>query len=499
MKQLSGAKQKWVLSLALLAVLGTQSYFQVSSNTLNSYELASREPAEALPPPKGIHYDPKSPTGLSDADAKKDEVKKDDSKTAAKPADAKVESKAEAKKEEKSDDKKDLENSLKQKDEKIAALEERTKKMEGTLTALGCKDGSCDSDFLTKIKALVNPITAVTDKAAEKKVVKAEHDCDQEETAKEKRECLADERKAKKEAAAEAKKEKEDAAAERALAKKEKKEAEEKEKRDDANEAFTDAMKDINESCVDTEEKPAIQCIAEKMSSLLQKVSKGSKDKKPDKDVVKKAFSEYFAKAFVASMKNPAFEMSGTLDAIMKDIPNEYTELKNTAMTAIANVTSAKAAEIKKSYIIAQDLKKQNMFAQANMIQEKANFQLQGLKGNSNTIYEKIGSDLTTAKDFSALDYLQTNYLTNVSGVLTALDKASNGIGLVDANGTAVTRANARGTSDILVRGNTLNNALKGNNQTSNGGSFVLTGRNIGDGVSVGTATSTQQIPRGSK
>ncbi|MBC7467616.1 MAG: hypothetical protein H7256_16615 [Bdellovibrio sp.] len=452
MKQLSGAKQKWVLSLALLAVLGTQSYFQMSSNTLNSYELASREPAEASPGPKGKHFDPKSPTGISDPDAKKEtgatSASVDPNKASSKDSGSQT--------------------------PKACAECVTTDDFQKAITSLELQIKELKSGVLKDA-----PKVAVADKKEEAKA--------DEESPKERRERIAQEKAEKKQAKEDAKKEKEEAKAELA-----------KEKKDQANEDFQDAMKTINDDCSDSDSTSAVQCIAEKMATLLKKVSK-DKDAKPDNSVVQKAFSSYFSKAFVASMQDPSFEMSGTLDAIMKDIPNEYSVLKNNAMNAIAKVTADKTAEIKKNYVLAQELKKQNKLGPALEMQQAADSSRDALKANSSTIYKTLLTDVTESKDFNAMTYLRQNYYTNINDLMTSLDQSSTATMNVmagintNANGT---RSNARGgnASNILVNNanaNTLNNALQ-----NNGTGFITNGNSIGTGITVGAPNSQRQIQR---
>lgn len=134
MKQLSSTKQKWVLSLALLAVLGSQSYFQVHSNQLNVIELASEAKAET--------------------------------KVQAKPAVKEESKKAE---------------SVDPKDKKIEDLTNKVIKMEAALTSIGCTNGDCSTALLKKP---VNPLPI--------------DDEDKVETKKERSERIAKEKKEKK-------------------------------------------------------------------------------------------------------------------------------------------------------------------------------------------------------------------------------------------------------------------------------------------------------------
>lgn len=186
MKQASGTKQKWILSLALLAVLGSQSYYQVSSNKLNSTELASVSPEE-----------------LAKIQAEATQKQKD--------ADAK----------------------------EIASLQAKLKaKTEGRAGSTDCVDGTCSSALIKKVSSPLPVeeteaqirIRELKERAAERAEERKQRLAEKEEARKEKEELAKEKEEEKKELAKE-------------------KKAEEAEKKKEVTAEFNEKMKSIEDDC----------------------------------------------------------------------------------------------------------------------------------------------------------------------------------------------------------------------------------------------------------
>lgn len=440
MKQVSGTKQKWILSLALLAVLGSQSYFQISSNSLNSFELASRDPAEVLPSPKGIASKPDLAKEQKEADAKRI-----------------AELKAGLKK--------DV-------DDAQAKIDELKKLTEGRPGATDCTDGSCSSALIKKV---VSPLPV---EETEAQIRARERKERADEKAEERRQRLADKEEARQDKERIRKEKEED----QKQAEKEKK-ADEAAKRKEVNADFTEKMKSIEDDC----SGEGITCMGQKMTEILKEYS-GKDVVKPESAVVTKAFNKYFAESFRLALRDPAAQQQvlATLHEITADLPIEYRQLKEKSLDMVSSATMVEATKINTNFVAAAQLQKAKKFDEALALQIAGTQQRDQLTLNSQLMVNEIRSGTEEAQDPATFNYLKSTYLPNINKILASL---------IDISGSSLNKLNQ--TSDVnefATRSNTRGGGRATSNLLNNGNNS--SSGNLLNNVNFGAPTQTQRINR---
>lgn len=468
MKFASENRQKWILSLALIAVLGSQYYYQAPSNQVQSYSLSSKADevaaaqekvdaatlqVEALK--KDVALFPKLDKKALTKDIVAIQKEKEEALVKATQHKEVVEKKlAELKKEtpkeekpapaaDKAKEKPDVEKALTALTKKVESLEQ---KIEGKAAAEPCAD--CEKSLIKKpLKPLV-----VGDE-------------DKVETAKERRERLAEARKEKRLAKEEARREKEAAKREKL-----------QEEREEANDNFKERMEEIEADCTD------IGIGAECVSGRMMLELKSFVGTKPDKTVVAAAFSKYLSPTFqsaISDMTDPVRrqEAINNLQSLMADMPLEYRALKEQVLNTLSSSVQSKASEINRNYFVkSAQLKTSNPMESIDLYM-KGNQQASLLNQASQTVVD-VTRDTTASTDAATFNYMRDVYIKNVNDSLNLLLKASGGttVNIDDVNGTNGSRGTVRGGTNLNVPSN----------------------RNITNGINFGTPSNSRQGTRGS-
>ncbi len=476
MKHANGTKRQWLLCAALLMALGSQSYFQVSSNDFNSIELASRDSADpaytklldALKEAEAKFEARelarrKSEKGVSD-DVKIYELyKRYEATRMAEAANSKTE-------EEKDKKLKQAENAKTKANAlaiKISASPERNAavsknadaemavvaataavviKTEGVAPLADACEGGCNTapdktEILDKTVAAVMKIMKEKQAAADKKEEVAV-EVAVKETAKDKREREAQERKDAKEAKELAKKEKEDD-----------KRAKKLEEKTERNERFAEKMEEVGEKC-----KESIECATTELSTLL---SRYTGEKKIDNAVVSKAFNKYISKdlrAALGSRENTP-EVADAIYQLTSEIPKEYRFLKVKAIEVIRSESVNRAAEINRDFKMASQLTKANKPLEAEQYWRSANSNASAFAYDYNVLRSSMTGGLESSQDRATMAFVNSDYIPSMQKLLTSL---SNPSGVEVAKSEASVTKSASATSDSSAVSISTRNARAG-------------------------------------
>ena len=462
MKQLSGNKQKWVLSLALLAVLGTQSYHSVDSKMVHSFELSSTAPTADIKTAADIKAE-------KDAVARKAAEKSDSAST---DPNLNVNEKLQKELKEMQSELKDIKAALKQ-----------SSKVEGKATD-SCPTGDCGkteeqkkSDEIATLKKRIEELTKGKDKNKDE-----DNECDEDNvenlSAKERRACIAKAKKERKEQIAKEKKEKE------------------QEAKEEANDSFKEKVSEIAEECVG--DGPS--CSAEKFTHLLSDFSGKNKVKPESKEVIK-AFNSLVGNKLRSAAANPdsSEEVAKTLLILGSDLPSEYNNIsfKKNALEMVSAGANLQAQAINNKFVMAQALSKRNDMQstmQVTTLMSEGLQQRQQLQMNLQQETSSMVDGLQSAGDTNTLAYMSSVYLPNVNKLITSLLDTS-GNSLNSLNGTTTAQTTSTSGRGVVRGGNNASQILvNGNNQIPNSGGS--SSGNLLNGVNFGALNNTRTINR---
>ena len=521
MKHANGTKRQWLLCAALLMALGSQSYFQVSSNDFSSIELSSVGPptqqesaleekklddiltaasqkkslknAEAAFEANELERR-KSEKDVSDdmkiyelyrryevsrnaeAASSKDTTIKSEKITQAKNFKAKADALA---KKISAAQKKSTVVAMKAEPSKavVAATAAVVAKTEGVAPLAEACEGGCNT-APDKTAVLDETVAAVMKimkekQAKEDKEVQVEVEVAVKETAKDKRERLAEAKKDAKEAKELAKKEKEDD-----------KRAKKLEEKTERNERFAEKMEDVGEKC-----KENIECATTELSALL---SRYTGDKKIDNAVVNKAFNKYVSKDLRAALGNRENtpEVADAIYQMTSEIPNEYRFLKVKAIDVVRNESVTRAAEINRDFQMASKLTKANKPLEAEQYWRSANTNANAFAHDYNVLRSSMTGGLESSQDRATLAYVNSDYVPNMQKLLTSL---SNPSGVEIAKSEASVSKSASVTSDSSATSSSTRNARAG----SQGALSTINKSNSSSStVEIGSPTSSRRGSR---
>ena len=505
MKHFSKQTNKWMLSTLLVAALGSQYYFSTNSNNMSAVEFSSTAASEVeqmnvrskeldqlisqLIEDKGISTADKAAKlttlatekgvilgklkVIKDAELKNQnedlnkrirELTTNRNKSPNKTAQDKVNrEKMTAQIEKLEADKIKLiepEARTKQVVSKTLAVEPASEasNTEGksSYTIYGCADCgekglsiSGSQEDIMKIAAALAPKKAETAVATEKKKNEVVF-----ETAAERREREKTERE---EARAEVKRQKDEIA--------DKKADKLRQEKDDRNDQFTEKAEEIADRCKDD-----LECKVSRFTTLMGRYTG---KKKVDTFAVNKAYNQLVDKDLRAGLRG----QDGTegklvtlhaIENLMEATPAEYKGLKTRA------VDSTKAAQIEQAVAVNALYKQADLFAKQNKPTESIQSREQGFRSqaiferDATNLYQSMYSGLeqNSVKDQTTMDYIRTNYVPDISKLLTQLT-SSTGIAAADSAvltgtslGTTTTNGNriGRGGNQTVINNATLNN-----------------------------------------
>ncbi len=417
MKTFPKQKNKWLLSTLLVAALGSQYYFSVSSKSMGSVEMSSVAEELALKLEQLKHTpDIKAP----EFEKRRKEII------------AEYESKFVAEK---------------TKLETAEALK-ITAKTEAKTVQILCADCGEGGVTVTGSEKAIADIAAQLGKkktetvatVAKVEVVAKE---DKFETAKERREREKEERD---DAKAEVKRKKE-------IAKDEKNDKllEDKITR---NEEFVEKAEEIAEKCQDN-----LSCKVNRITSLLGRYTG---KKKIDMFVVTKAYNQYIDKDLKAGLRGEdgSEGKTGALEALAAltgSIPAEYKSLKT------RSVDSAKAAQTSQALAVNGLFKQADLYTKQNKLNEALLSRDQGLKAeavfrqDAEVIYQSMYTGLNSTKDLTTMDYVRNNYVPDVTKLLNQLTNTTASIGQTVNTSSTSTRVGRGGST--IVNGTTIQNS----------------------------------------
>ena len=336
----------------------------------------------------------------------------------------------------------------------------------------GCNTASDKTAVLDETVAAVMKIMKER-QAKEDKEEKVEVEVAVIETAKDKRERLAEAKKDAKEAKELAKKEKEDD-----------KRAKKLEEKTERNERFAEKMEDVGEKC-----KENIECATTELSALL---SRYTGDKKIDNAVVNKAFNKYVSKDLRAALANRenTLEVADAIYQMTSEIPNEYRFLKVKAIDVVRNESVNRAAEINRDFKMASQLTKANKPLEAEQYWRSANTNANAFAHDYNVLHSSMTGGLESSQDRTTMAYVNSDYVPNMQKLLTSL---SNPSGVETAKSEASVTKSASATSESSAASSSTRNARAGSqgalstiNKSSSGSSTV----------EIGSPTSTRRGSR---
>jgi hypothetical protein len=423
MKQIP--KQKWILSTLLVAALGSQYYFSISSKNIGAFDLASVAPSAQV-------------QALVDVSAALQRTQ----------APAQVAAEASA----------DLSRSLVATAAAITPSADATRVTAPAVTQGAAAAAPCgDCVLLTKaeaerIRQILIEITGRPNPSAEVAV---------EETPAEKRRRLREEKEQKKIDEAQAKADKL------------------RDEKDARNDEFKDKMEDIASRC-DGE----ITCLTSRYTSLL---SRYSGKKKIDNSVAQAAYRMHIEKVLKASMSDESNSeaVAEALASLGSDVPNDYRQVKESAILAVKNAVSEKAISANKNFRLSEQLSKAGKVNESISISQQAETDATDATGMANLYSSTLSQSLKDVSDSVTLAYMSkltpevqrllSNMRLTTGEALSTSDNTSTTNPLINPN-QGTTRGVVRGgdasttpsvgSSNTTNTGNALNGVQFGNTQS---------------------------------
>ena len=451
MKTFTKQTNKWLLSTLLVAALGSQYYFSVSSNSIGNFEMSSEVPTAADELATRLKTLDATPE-LTAADLPQLEKRR-------KEIIAEFEPKIAA--------------------EKKAATEAKTVGMhcadcgvggitvtgsEKAIAAVAARLSTKKSDpIVAATPALAVTITPATVTAKEE--VKFE-------TARERREREKEERD---EAKAEVKRKKDDI--------KEAKADKLKDEKETRNEEFAEKAEEIAEKCLDN-----LSCKVNRLTTLMNRYTG---KKKIDMFVVNKAYNQYIDKDLKAGLRGEdgSEGKAAALEAIAAltgALTGEYKSLKTRTVDSAKAAQTSAALAVNGLYKQADLYLKQNKPIEAKLSHDKGVKDEATFRQDAEVIYQSMYHGLDSSKDQTTLDYVRNHYVPDVAKLLTQLSNTTATIGQT-VNSSTTTVGSGR-----IARGGNVGSAT-----TVNGSTIINSGNTIGNGnVQFGTTSPSRAVNR---
>ena len=427
MKSFSKQTNKWILSTLLVAALGSQYYFSVSSTSLGSIDMSSKSEEKLAELIKQLDS--------QDTDIEYKEKRK-------KELNAEFAVKIAAEKAIKTPQQ--IEAVAAQRPQKIeleavpkATTEATTSfKFECTDCAPpGVEKAIIDSSIKAVLAELKNPKKPVAPVEAKVEIKKEEAII---ETAADKRAREKEEREEKKQAI------------------KDRKEKIKQDKLDklndqksDRNDAFADKMEEAAEKCQDN-----LSCKVTRFASLLKTYS-GSK--KIDQFAATKAFNQYIDKDLRASLNaKPGSDIKvaamHSLDEIA-DLPSEYKSLKIRTIDIAKSAQTETATTINGMYKESKKLLDQKRPIESQAAQLEAIEADKSFRRDTDVIYSNIYEGLNSSNDHTTLEYFKSGYVADMKTLISRITNPS-GVTETIANPTAGSRGGRTGNTTVVNNGN---------------------------------------------
>lgn len=487
MKPFSKQTHKWILSSLMVAALGSQYYFSISSISMGSFELASKETAaEEL---KRL---------LAELDANQEASKENKEKGAAalrKVFSPRIKAEMDAVKPQHQTPQQielEVRKSVESREAaEKAAKEKTTAKPEkiGAPTSAKPAESAAPKAASSETEASSSTFavfcTACTEKdrwivlpngtnreTAEKigtalknvELATAKPEVKKEEESKKDDhgfETVAERRKREREEAQAEKEEKKRIAREKKEDARQAKEDKLREDKKDRTGDFKVAVSEIVTGCEDS-----LTCKVDRFTSLMRKYS-GSKN--VESYEVMRAYNQIIDKDLKAGLrgedgsegKNAAL---AAIENLIGEIPAEYRSLKIRTVDSVKAAQIAQASAINGLYRQAEVYRSQNKTEEYLKLNGRAIHDDQTFRQEENAVYHSMFDPALNGKDRQTLDYITNNYVNDMRGVLSRLSNLSGISAVSESTGTG-NRSGRTGNTTINNGGATIQNT--GNNSMS--------------------------------
>lgn len=392
MKQLT--KQKWILSTLLIAALGSQYYFSVSSSTLNAIELASRAPADEAPAaPAPASGDATRASG--DATVASGDATRASGDATVASGDATAASG----------------------DASTAAATEATGD-NASPVCTDCVQLVVPREQATFIRELLARVAS-----GDRSALVAAVSGDRSPTAPPADETAAERRQRQRE--------------ERLLA--------ERERRAELEDEFQERVEDLSSRCGDD-----VECLSSGFSLMLNRYT-GSKALSVA--VVRQAYREHIETRLRDAMLN-GDEAAATraLNALSSDMPSAYNQVKTTVVDTVKAVATERATSINNNFRLAQQLGQQNQLVASNQAFQQALTDQASFQRSTQVYAETLTDTLRAARDNTTLAYVQSNFLPAMSNLFTTLGSTAT-TGDTTTAAAGATRGTIRGGGTTTLPG----------------------------------------------
>ena len=435
MKQLT--TKKWVLSGFLIAALGSQYYFSISSQNLSSTEMSSLSVA--------------STENLVDVTAiVETQLAASATTTVVKPTAGASET------------------VIVNPAPVVAASADASKATEGVSTAAGCPSGDCvvfTRAEAERIRAVLASMVESRNKTSDSTTTSI--DCSTEKGA-EKIRCEREQRELARREAAEAKREKETS------------------DRELRNEEFLTKMEEAVDRC-----RGDVACVSRRYTSLLRTYSGR---RKIDANVAREAYKTHIETHLRTRLLagDDTESIQDIIAELSSGVPSDYRIVKDNVTLAIRQTTEVRAAAIKETYRQSQvalnqknPAESQRLMGEAQAEHYNLTAQVFGNQATGQAGYADILADKLQTSDPTSWAYVQSNLITPVRSLFSSIVPTSTSTN-VDGNGQPTQPSTGRG----VIRGSTTGPQLQ-----------PITGapQNQGSGITFQQPTTTPQGRRVSR
>jgi hypothetical protein len=260
------------------------------------------------------------------------------------------------------------------------------------------------------------------------------------------------------------------------------KEEAEREKKEERNEAFADKASEISERCNDD-----LGCKMSRFTSLMRSFTGR---KKVDQFAVTKAYNELIAGDLKGALtgadgsasKTAALEAIGSM---MSSVPSEYKFLKKNSIDSVKYGQIAQAASVETLYKQADQFKAQRRTTEELQTRDQAMRADQAFRQDANSVYSTLRESLGSVNDTATWNYVTTSYVPDLQ---TAINKFT-GLSGFSVNGTSSVSSSVN-ESTSSGRGG------RNGNATISNGSAITDSSNGLSGVNFGTPGANRSVNR---
>ncbi len=262
--------------------------------------------------------------------------------------------------------------------------------------------------------------------------------------------------------------EKKEAKEEKRLAKEEA----EREKKEERNDVFADKASEISERCNDD-----LGCKMSRFTSLMRSYTGR---KKVDQFAVTKAYNELIAGDLKGALNGAEGSASKTaaleaISSMMSSVPSDYKFLKKNSIDSVKFGQIAQAASVEALYKQADQFKAQRRTSEELQTRDQAMRADQSFRQDANSVYATLRESLGSVNDSTTWNYVTTSYVPDLQSAIGRFT----GLSALNLNGTSSVSTTLNGTTSS-GRGGRNGNATISNGNTITDSSNGLSGVNFG-------------------